>query len=86
MIRSTEFDDKYMVVDRQRYIVCTAYNLEKISKYMHNKNASEYTMIVRHFDVDKCDMVVKEYNIQGNVLDENFLSYSDYGNAIWEMI
>lgn len=85
MIRSTTFDDKYMVVDRQRYIVCTAYNLRKISEFMHDKIASDYTMIVQHFDVNKWGMVVKEYDSQGNILDEGFLSYYDYRNAIWEM-
>lgn len=86
MIRSTEFDDKYMLVDKQGYIVCIAYNLEKIANFLHNKNSSDYTMIVRHFDVDKCGMTVKEYDSQGNILDEGFLSYYEYGNAIWEMI
>lgn len=86
MTRSTDFDDKYMVVDSQRYIVCTVYSLRELSEFMSDKNASDYTMIVRHFDVDKCGMIVKEYNSQGNILDENFLSHFDYGNAIWEML
>lgn len=86
MIRSTTFDDKYMLVDKQGYIVCTAYglDLEKIANFLHNKNSSNYTMIVRHFDIDKCDMTVKEYDSQGNILDEGFLSYYEYGNAIWK--
>lgn len=86
MIRSTTFDDKYMLVDKQHYIVCIAYNLREIDDFLRNKNASEYTMIVRHFDIDKFGMTVKEYDSQGNVLDGGFLSYYEYGNAIWEMI
>lgn len=86
MIRSTTFDTKYLVVDKHRYIVCAAYNLKELDDFFHNKNRSEYTIIVRQFDVDKCGMTVKEYDNQGNIIDESFLSYYDYGNAIWEML
>lgn len=40
-------------------------------------------MIVKHFDIDKWGMTVKEYDSQGNVFDEGFLSYYEYGNAVW---
>mgnify|MGYP003289162088 CR=1 FL=1 len=84
MIRSTTFDDTYMLVDKQHYIVCIAYNLREIDNFLRNKSASDYTIIVKHFDIDKCGMIVKEYDSQWNVLNEGFLSYSEYGNTIWE--
>lgn len=86
MIRSTHFDNKYVIVDKQYYITCIAYNLEDVANFINRHNASDYTMIVRHFDIDKWGMSVKEYDSKGNVLDEGFLSYYEHGNAIWEMI
>lgn len=83
MIRNAT-DDMYMLVDKQRYIVCIDCNLYTIAKFLYNKNASDYTMIVKHFDIDKWGMSVKEYDSKGNVLDEGFLSYYEYGNEIWK--
>lgn len=83
MIRDTTFDDTYILVDKQHYIVCYAYNLRKIDNFLRNKRSSDYTMIVKHFDIDKLGMTVKEYDSQWNVLNEGFLSYYEYGNAIW---
>lgn len=84
MIRSTAFDDMYMLVDKQHYIVCYAYNLREIDDFLRNKSANDYTMIVKHFDIDKFGMTVKEYDSQWNVLNEGFLSYYEYDNEIWK--
>lgn len=86
MIRSTYFDSQYLLVDKQRCIVCIACDLEKIDKFLRGRNASEFTIISKHFSVDKWGMTVKEFDSQGNILDEKFLSYSDYGDAIWDVL
>lgn len=84
MIRSTAFDDTYLLIDKRHYIVCIAYNLREIDDFLRNKSASDYTMIVKHFDIDKWGMSVKEYDSQWNVINEGFLSYYEYGNEIWK--